>query len=149
MCAQVARAAGRFTLFHRQYSATFVMGMRQVFRVGRTGEPGRRGRWGWWLVLALVSLAALARVAQLAGGGSDEPALARPEAAALSGPPSIESPRPAVGPAANLELDAAARDAELAQLYAACPLSAVVDFRTVATSPEKAVALLPPFPPDG
>lgn len=36
-------------------------------------------------------------------------------------------------------------DAELAELYSACPLAAVIDWQTVAQSPERAEALLPPY----
>src|SRR5262249_45338221 len=36
-------------------------------------------------------------------------------------------------------------DAELAELYKACPLAAVIDLQTVATSPEKIDAILPPY----
>jgi hypothetical protein len=39
----------------------------------------------------------------------------------------------------------ASRDAELADLYRACPLAAVIDLETVATHPEKIDAILPPY----
>jgi nitrate/TMAO reductase-like tetraheme cytochrome c subunit len=38
-------------------------------------------------------------------------------------------------------------DAEIAQLYAACPMANVVDIQTVATSPERVDAILPPYRP--
>ena len=41
--------------------------------------------------------------------------------------------------------DAAQPDAELAELYKACPLAAVIDLETVANSPEKVDAILPPY----
>jgi hypothetical protein len=40
---------------------------------------------------------------------------------------------------------AAQADAELAELYKACPLAAVIDLKTVADSPEKVDAILPPY----
>jgi Cytochrome c554 and c-prime len=40
---------------------------------------------------------------------------------------------------------AAQADAELAELYKSCPLAAVIDLQTVATSPEKVDAILPPY----
>lgn len=39
----------------------------------------------------------------------------------------------------------AAADAELTRLYAACPMARVIDLKTVATSPERVDALVPPF----
>ena len=55
------------------------------------------------------------------------------------------------GPASNeltadhKQLSKAEADAELAELYKSCPLAAVIDLQTIATSPEKVDAILPPY----
>ncbi|MEX2315724.1 MAG: multiheme c-type cytochrome [Pirellulales bacterium] len=84
----------------------------------------------WRLVVIFAALVAAARIAQLAGEGGD-------------------SPRPAASVDRHESTGSNSRtlDAELAALYSACPMAAVVDFQTVADSPEKAQALLPPYHP--
>jgi hypothetical protein len=74
------------------------------------------------VVLGFATLATAARLAQLA--------LAAPGAAqaAYSAPP-----------------ETSAAERELTQLYAACPMAAAIDLKTVAASPEKAGAILPPY----
>jgi hypothetical protein len=82
--------------------------------------------------MALAAVAAAARIVQLAAGWE----AARPPVASAG------------RDAANASGDGnSSLDAELSQLYAACPMAAVVDFQTVAAAPEKAQALLPPYHP--
>jgi hypothetical protein len=79
----------------------------------------------------LAAVLALARVAQLAIAPADDP------------PPLWGGARGGVDRASTSE--PLTDDAEFAQLYAHCPMAAVVDLKIVAASPERAVALLPPY----
>ncbi len=79
------------------------------------------------------------RVGQLAISPADHPAsIVLHECAA----PSVA---PTEAPAAHKRPSKAEADAELAELYKACPLAAVVDLQTIATSPEKVDAILPAY----
>ena len=87
----------------------------------------------WRFAMALAAVAAAGRLVQLAGrwGASRAPTVA-----------SVGLNATDAGGDRN-----AALDAELSRLYASCPMAAVVDFQTVAASPEKSQALLPPYRP--
>ncbi len=81
------------------------------------------------IALAAAALAAAGRVIQLAACHSDQ------------------DPRPAARAARSADRKTAAIDAELATLYLSCPMAATIDLATVANSPERAGALLPPYRP--
>ncbi len=94
---------------------------------------------------ATAVLATAGRIAYLActtagwlGSSASEPPAASRESLGSTGPTAA-----VVG-----ELSTASRaraDAELAEFYKACPLAAVIDLETVANSPEKVDAILPPY----
>jgi hypothetical protein len=67
--------------------------------------------------------------------------------AASTSPPSQGARRGFVEQPSQSEKPATTADAELAKLYAACPMAAVIDLNTVARSPERVDALLPAFRP--
>src|SRR5207244_330100 len=58
-------------------------------------------------------------------------------AALFSSSPQSPAPSPQGTPA----------DVDLAALYSACPMSAVINLKTVASNPQRVDALLPPFRP--
>src|SRR4051812_42981862 len=78
------------------------------------------------LALGFATLATAARLTQLAFA---------PTTAETAHSPANPAPPQA----------SAAADRELAQLYAACPMAGIIDLKTVATSPAKADALVPPY----
>src|SRR4051812_34529009 len=91
-------------------------------------RPGRKRSFpstAALVALGLATLATAARLAQLAvvpvSGACDAGPLA-------CVPPADSSP-----------------DQELAKLYAACPMAAVIDLKTVATSRDKVDELVPPY----
>ncbi len=87
------------------------------------------------MVLAIAALVAAGRIVQLA---FDKRA---------SIPTTAESTpirSTALGSAGGSQFPSKA-DSELAELYKACPLAAVIDLQTVATHPERIDAILPPY----
>ena len=85
--------------------------------------------------LAAAALITAGRICQLAVVGAVESH--KPQTAAN---PSPESRAPSPPTPSREEANA-----ELAELYKACPLAAVIDLQTVATSPEKVDAILPSY----
>jgi len=79
------------------------------------------------VALAAAAAMALCRIGQLAAGSKRTPAPTT--AIAQSKAPSQNA------------------DAELAQLYAACPMSATIDLQTATTAAKKTTELLPPYRP--
>jgi hypothetical protein len=73
------------------------------------------------IALAAIALSAVGRIVQLACAPADK------------------------SPVANVTSRKTGADAELAALYQSCPMAAVIDLKSVAASPEKVDALLPPY----
>jgi hypothetical protein len=89
------------------------------------------------IVLALACATTIIRISQLAISEDAHCAIADARACVATsadrGDPQVDHKR----------LSKAEADVELAELYKACPLAAVIDLQTIATSPEKIDAILP------
>jgi Cytochrome c554 and c-prime len=102
------------------------------------------------LALAAAALATAWRVAQLASDHEREltPAGTRDRGSAggfaTALPSSLYAPVSTPRKAGGCRNGARPND-ELAELYKACPLAAVIDWQTVANSPQQAEAMLPPY----
>ncbi len=92
------------------------------------------------LALALVGAAVVARLGQLAFTAAPRTNVAVEVHACAATEASLSN-----APAKTASLSTAEADAELAELYKSCPLAAVVDLQTIANSPEKVDAILPPY----